>query len=254
MERRKALVFDIMGELAHFRAYYTNASSISYAFPPRTAIVGIIASILGFERDSYYKILSPQNCDVSISILNPIRKYIQSINYVRTKADEDHFKTFDFAVLIYLERKINTYPISIELVVPEKDFLKYRVYFSTKNEKIYKDLKERLEQSRFFYPVYLGITEFLADVEYIGEFAIEEAIKGKKIQSVIPQELFDEIEFEENLSLIVEKMPFHFIMENGFRKISKVKKFIFEKNCKGIPLRNFKKIVSVNNENIVWME
>ncbi|BBB31814.1 CRISPR-associated protein Cas5 [Thermotomaculum hydrothermale] len=253
MEQKRALVFDITGELAHFRAYYTNSSSISYGFPPRTVIVGIIASILGFERDSYYEKLSPENCNVSVSILNPIKKYIQSINYVRTKPDEDNFKSFNNAVQSYLEGKINTYPVSIEFVLPEDDLIKYRIYFTSKNE-IYKKLKTKLEENKTYYPIYLGITELLADVDYIGEFHIEKPIENKGIKSVIPEKIFPDIEFKENLSLIVEKMPFNFEIENGFRKISAVKKFIYEKNAKEIPIKNLNEAISINGENIIWIE
>ena len=48
------LVFDISGKFAHFRKYYTNSSSLTYLVPPRTSIYGLIAGILGLERDSYY--------------------------------------------------------------------------------------------------------------------------------------------------------------------------------------------------------
>ncbi|MCB5267201.1 MAG: CRISPR-associated protein Cas5, partial [Candidatus Cloacimonetes bacterium] len=36
----------LSGNLAHFRKFYTNASSLSYTIPPRTAICGLVASIL----------------------------------------------------------------------------------------------------------------------------------------------------------------------------------------------------------------
>jgi len=250
----KALAFDIIGELAHFRAYYTNSSSISYGFPPRTAIIGMIASILGRERDSYYDDLSPSNSKISVSLLTPIRKYIQSVNYVRTKLEDDKFNTFSNAVQVYLERKINTYPVSVEFVVPEDDLIKYRTYFSSTNEKIYKRLEEFLEEGKSSYSIYFGITEFLADINYIDEFDIRKPIKNKGIKSVIPEDFLEEIEFEGGLSLVVEKMPLHFKLENGFRKIFAVKKYVYERNAKEIPFKRLEKVVSINGENIVWME
>ncbi len=133
----KTIVFDIKGEMAHFRAYYTNTSSLSYGFPPRTVVEGIIGAMLGFERDSYYDILSPKRCNISVSIKKPFRKVIQSVNYVRTKPDEDNFNKFNNAVDSYLKRNINTYPVSLEILLPLNDFLKYRVYFHTKEKDLY---------------------------------------------------------------------------------------------------------------------
>lgn len=250
----KALVFDLLGEIAHFRAYYTNASSISYGFPPRTALEGFIGAILGFERDSYYDDLSPEKCKFSVSIKNPIRKSIYSINYVRTKPDEDNFNSFENAVNSYLKRNINTYPISIEIVLPIEDILRYRVYFYSTDKDLFKNLKEKLENSKTHYSVYLGITEFLADIDFVGEFEIKNPDKSRGVVSVLSEKFFDNIEFKEDISIILEKMPIHFTVHNGFRKILGVKKYIYEKNCKGIPVKDYRGVYSINGENIVWME
>ncbi|MCS7245973.1 MAG: CRISPR-associated protein Cas5, partial [candidate division WOR-3 bacterium] len=43
--------FELKGKFAHFRAFYSNATAISYYFPPRTTLVGLVAGILGRERD-----------------------------------------------------------------------------------------------------------------------------------------------------------------------------------------------------------
>ena len=250
----KAIVFDISGEIAHFRAYYTNTSSLSYGFPPRTVVEGIIGAILGFERDSYYDILSPEHCNISVSIKKPFRKVIQSVNYVRTKPDEDNFNKFNNAVDSYLKRNINTYPVSLEILLPLKDFLKYRVYFHTKEKDLYDSIKTKLNKGETFYSVYLGITEFLADIDFLDEFEIKTPNKDKGVISVVSEEHFKNIQLAESISLILEKMPVHFVKEDGVRKIAGIKKYVYEKNCKEIPLKDYKKVYSVNNENIVWME
>ena len=256
----KAIVFDISGEMAHFRAYYTNTSSLSYGFPPRTVVEGIIGAILGLERDSYYDILSPEHCNISVSIKKPFRKIIQSVNYVRTKPDEDNFNKFSNTVDSYLKRNINTYPVSLEILLPLNDSLKYRVYLHAKKEdlndsiKIHDSIKNKLNKGKTFYSVYLGITEFLADIKFIDEFEIKTPNKDKGVISVVPEEHFEDIQLAESISLIVEKMPVHFVKEGGVRKIEGVKKYVYEKNCKEIPLKDYREVYSINNENIVWME
>jgi len=252
----RALVFDITGYMAHFRTFYTNSSSVSYAFPPRTAIIGIVAAILGYKRDSYYEILSPENCKVSLTIVNPIRKFLQTVNYVRTKPDEDNFGNFRNALQAYLERKISTYQVGIEFVVPLKGELRYRIYFTTEDKELYDKLREYLEKGKTHYSVYLGLTELLADLEYVGEFPVEEPIKDRGIKSVIPVEeesFIERIDFSKPVSLVLERMPYHFKVEDGFRKLVKTKKFIYERLSREIPLTDYEGVVSINGENVIWM-
>ncbi len=248
-----ALVFDLTGYMAHFRTFYTNSSSVSYGFPPRTAVIGIIAAILGRERDDYYELLSPENCQVSVSVINPVREFLQTVNYVRTKPDDDNFKNFKNALRAYLERKINTYQVGIEFVVPLKGELRYRIYFTSKDKELYDKLKRYLEEGKTHYPVYLGMTELLADIEYVGEFPVEEPIKEKGVKSVIPEEYFEKIDFSAPLSLLLERMPYHFKLEGNLRKLIKIKKFIYERMSREIPLTDYGGVVSIRGENMIWM-
>lgn len=62
----KIIIFELWGKFAHFRKFYTNSSSLSYSVPPRTTIEGIIAAILGYERDSYYEKFNPDNLYVAV--------------------------------------------------------------------------------------------------------------------------------------------------------------------------------------------
>ncbi len=249
----KALVFDLKGPLAHFRTFYTNSSSVSYSFPPRTVLIGIIASILGYERDTYYEVLSPDNCKLSVSLITPVRKFIQTVNYIRTKPDEDGFGSFKKTIQTYLERSIITYQVGIEFVVPVNGEIRYRVYFTSGDSELYAKLKNFLEKGKTYYPIYLGLTELLAEFEYMGEFPVSKPLENKGVKSVIPEEYFDFIDFSRPLSFLLEKMPYHFSLEGNFRKLSKVKKFIYERNCKEIILTDYKSVVSINGENVIWM-
>jgi CRISPR-associated protein Cas5h len=51
----KVLVFDIWSDYAHFRRGYTTTSPLTYPFPTRTALTGIVAAILGLEIDQGYR-------------------------------------------------------------------------------------------------------------------------------------------------------------------------------------------------------
>jgi len=220
-EPSKILVFDIIGPMAHFRNIQTNSSSISYSFPPPTTSIGIIASILGYKRDTYYDDLAPENIFFSLSILTKFRKIIQTINY-----------------RFYEEPGYTQIPVEIIVPKNEDDFyLNYRVYFSIKDLEIYRKLLQRLMKNSSYYPIYMGISEFIAHIRYIGEFEIQkinEKIDTIQIGSVINGIELENMEIPSNGSFFVE------IMRRSFkanRIPTKLMKIIYT-DAKEIELNN----------------
>ena len=93
-----ACVFDISGRYAIFRKSYTTTSSISFPFPPPTAVAGIIGAILGIvpnahrsaECADYWNEMGGTR--VAIGINRPIKWYRTGINFTNTKSNKtsDH--------------------------------------------------------------------------------------------------------------------------------------------------------------------
>ncbi|MHA1755739.1 MAG: type I-B CRISPR-associated protein Cas5b [Promethearchaeota archaeon] len=196
-EPEKILVFDILGPMAHFKNIQTNSSSLSYYFPPPTVVMGIIAAILGYKKDSYYENFSPANIFLAVSVRGGIRKIIQVVNYSH---DEGGYTQIPLEILIPLEQ--NNYEIA------------YRIYFSTRDTKIYKCLKELLEKDSFHYPVYLGISEFIASIKYVGEYTINKKntlpSKELTISSTINGEELRNFDLTSIKSLFIEIMRKYF--------------------------------------------
>lgn len=256
----KLLIFDINGLMAHFRKFYTNSSSLSYTFPPRTVITGLIAGMLGRERDKYYEELSCKKCKIAISVRTPVRKIMQTINYVRTKS------------LGELNLSAGHTQIPLEIILPLKDsgMLKYRIYFYHTDD-IFWEFKCVLEKNKFIYPPYLGISEFIAEIKFI-DFIKQNNIK--KLTSSLPIEIVSVVNisqvakggliFEPNsgetLQYIKERMPLEF---DSNRKLKKGTSFIYEKNLNKAKLKikdNYYRIDYCDPvkgrvvENIVFME
>lgn len=243
------LIFDLKGPFAHFRKYFTNSSSLSYSFPPRTVITGLVAGLLGYERDTYYKNFDDSECKVAISIKTPIRKIMQTMNYTNTKG-----YTMDSILLGKMEHT----PIPLEIVRPLNNYdIVYRIYFQ--HEKIHQEFKERLEQQRFFYPPYLGITEFLAEIEFIdeGELSDPQKYTDVKLNCVCRKNAIEDrgLKFEDdNSQYLIEKMPADF-SEN--RDITRSEQYIFEKSGKDLNVSLnepfYKVTYKKNNDNITFM-
>lgn len=255
----KVLVFNLMGSMAHFRAYYTNSSSLSYGFPPRTAIIGIISAILGYERDSYYEKFSIDNCKIALSVKSPIRKLIQTVNYVRTK-EEDGFGSYERAIKAYLNAEIQTYQTPLEIILPDSlTELRYRVYFWHKdeNKEIFNSLKDKLKNSKSHFSISFGISEFLAWYEYIGEEEVRGPVSSA-VSSTISESFFDQIDFPGSVgsSILVEKMPLELEYDEHekTRKLKSQMRFVYDKNGKSIKFKNLKDVFHVSGDNIVFME
>lgn len=226
----KIVIFDLVGSLGHFRRFYTNSSSLTYTFPPRTAVVGLIAGILGYERDTYYELFNTQNCRIAVSIKEPVRKLVQTVNYIMTKSIKD------------VTGSAGHTQIPIEFLLPTKDVLRYRVYFYHRDEEIFNSFLDNLQSGYFEYPAYLGITECIANFVFIGLCSNSslklnscDNIKNKifEISSVIPISKIEGIaEIKEGLQYMKEdKVPVEF---DTNRRITKVDSYLYELNCRNL--------------------
>lgn len=81
--------FDVCGKLAHFRKYYANNTAFTYSMPPRTTVMGMLAAVAGYERDSYYERLVSEHLRVGIRLLNPVKKTFHRLNFLSIKSRGD---------------------------------------------------------------------------------------------------------------------------------------------------------------------
>jgi len=210
----KVLVFDVSSDYAHFRKPYTTTSSLTYSVPPRTAVIGLLGNILGiqsggFGRSTQSGYFEKRKLGTGIRIIYPIRKTTFNLKYLHTKNG-------------------GSILVPVECVVSPK----YRIYVAG-NDKLLSDLKNKLENHETFFTPYLGISEFIASINYIGEFEGEEVKSEVFLDSVAY--MFDEgeVRFENGLNLFRET---HAITMNDDRMVQQYSEVVYEKNCKKIPL------------------
>ncbi len=226
------LIFDLVGYFAHFRRFYSTTSSLSYAFPPRTTVSGIVAAILGLDRDSYYEIFSSERARISVRLMTSVRRITQTVNYLHTKKEGNLFKKF---MGMHEPTQIPTEILASEDFSP----LRYRIYFSHKEEEFNKELRKRLEERRTYYPIYLGTAFNSGFIDYVGvreAFMIENKNKDLcNIGTVIPKSSVEEIVPHEGLRIYLEeRVPADFFQG---RKIKRVEDYIYEGRGRAIPVR-----------------
>ncbi|MBB6450968.1 CRISPR-associated protein Cas5h [Geomicrobium halophilum] len=153
------LVFDLKGPIAQFKKFDTNSSSLSYIAPPRTVIAGLLAGILGYEKDSHYELFNPENADIAISVVGWPRKIIQTVNYMFVKNKTD----------VNLSKGRTQIPVEFLFPPLEQHELTYRIFFRHADPALQNDLKQRLKNQTYVYPPYLGLTEMLGKLCWIEE-------------------------------------------------------------------------------------
>lgn len=210
------LVFDISGKFAHFRKFYTNVSSLTYFIPPKTTIAGLLASILEIGRNEYYEMFSDENFKISISVLSPLKKHMENINYMREK-DKGGRK-----------------PTQYELLMSEKNHIKYRLFFWHKDKELMKKIKHKLKDEKTGFGTYLGQKQFLCNIKFVAH--INKEIKHlSNFEGTI--DTFSEVnnilgspkkvEENEDLEYVRERIPTSF---NNKREIKRLKDVLVEIN------------------------
>lgn len=234
------LVFDIKGRFAHFRKFYTNSSSLSYLLPPRTTLMGIVAAILGLERDSYYEILSSENLDITARIMFKPRKIMQTLNYMKIESPKEIFKAK------------NHTQVPFEVIASQEKNVVYRVYLSHRDKAIYEKIKNNVIFGKSEYPLYFGAAPFSANIEYIGEYAGEIIEKEASILTPINKDLIEKIYFgDNNLILARERMPRDF---DNDRMIKDAATYIYDEMGSAIKVKLKTSIVRLQTgEEILFM-
>lgn len=233
----KCLVFDIWGDFAHYRKFYTTSSPLTFSFPPRTAIAGMISAIIGLDKNEYLKFFSKDEAHIGVRIINPVKKTRVSYNLIDTKTAK------------MMSKIVNRTQVTFELL---KD-CKYRIYFNHENSNIYEKLKEFLENHDSYYTPCLGLSEYLANFEFVGEFNLQgkENLESVEINSVIPfkeEEL--KVDFQFGKEYFKDTLPNEM---NENREVTEYAKIIYERN--GRPIKcNMKKYYEFQeDEKIVFL-
>lgn len=263
----KMLIFDIKGPFAHFRKYYTNSSSLSYIFPPRTVVTGLLAGLLGYPNERsksaniYYEIFNSEKCKVTVALLTRIKKFMQTVNYLAT---DDFPKTSQQLLIKLMNGKIGHTQIPLEILMSESETIQelcYRIYFYHHGTDIYSELKNRLLENKFVYPPYLGISEFLASIKYIAEGEVERNnIDTLEIKTVCRLDYVEPIFEGNNLQYLIEKMPTGFLND---RTPLKPENYIFDMKNRFVKVKlknnddsyavSYSDKGSAINENIMFM-
>jgi CRISPR-associated protein Cas5h len=211
------LVFDVWSEYAHFRKFFTTTSPLTFSLPPRTALCGLMGAILGFPKESYLGKFQRKDARFAVRLLNPVKKVRFSENLI----DTESIKTMNVI-------KQHT-RIKFEFL---KD-AKFRIYFSHSDPELYSTAREMISNHKCVYTPCLGISEHIANFNYIGEYPVKkiEKLAEVSLDSVIPKDQISKIQFESGKEYMTETLPNEMTED---RIVNDYQQFMFERNCKPI--------------------
>ena len=246
----KILVFDLKSSYAHFRKFYTTSSPLTFSFPPRTALQGIVGAILGYSKDEYMEKL--KNAQFSLSLIKSIEKIRIPLNFIDTK---DAPAIWLGKLRVYnlgLQPKRGHTQIRLEVVKEAS----YRVYFFHPASEVMTMLARSIKVHKCTYTPYLGIANFIADFHLIGECEAS-VIKSNgvtvEINSVVR---LDEHVGEEFLALEEGKIYFKERMPIQLKKDRTPERYgvyLFEPTGKSIKVKVMEYVKVEDMGNIVWI-
>ncbi len=233
----EVLSFDVCGKMAHFRKYYANNTAFSYSLPPRTTVMGILAAILGYERDSYYEALSSVHLRVGIRILQPIKKNFHRLNFLSIKSMGDALEgTGDFTGA---DGRIQT-PFEIVTGLHlGTDLVQYRFFLAAgaNDNGEFEKIKNSVLHLQQKFNVTLGTASFTAWIQNSLLTDHVEAMIGNgfiPLHAAIPSSAIENLNFpqEDDNFLEEELLPADFV-GNRNRELGKLVRVIFSTH--GIP-------------------
>ncbi len=176
IQTETALVVDVWSDYAHFRKPYTNSSPLTFPFPPRTAAAGMIAAIIGLGKEEYLEHFTRDRAHLAVAI--PFSEK----GIMKTRIPENYIDTKSSDKMCGIRNRTQ---INLEVIYRPH----YRIFVQLKESDLLDRLRQNLEQHHSVYTPYLGISEFIAEYAFVGEFsceAIQDAAAPLPIASVVP--------------------------------------------------------------------
>lgn len=171
----KVISFDIQGKFAHFRKYYGNNTALTYTIPPRTTIIGMLASIMGDQKGSYYEKYSHENILIGVRVLTPVKKSFHRLNLLSIKSKDDFSGSGG---------RIQT---PFEVVTPTnlvESSISYRIYVGLQQGSLFEQVTSTLFSGKYKYSLSLGPANFLASIARVSQYNVADIldIKGNWVE------------------------------------------------------------------------
>jgi CRISPR-associated protein Cas5h len=232
----RCLSFTVRGPWGHFRRIEGNIVKQTYRIIPRTTVAGLLAAVLGIERDGYYDLFGTDNSAVAIEPVREIRTVNMPMNTLSTA--DGNLQTLNSYGKISVRlpdpttlRQQHNYEV---LVDPA-----YRIDIALADEQWYTKLRETLAAGESHYVPSLGLSEHLADIEYHGEFDIESGPQQDTIEvdSAVPNAV-DDVVLDAGTRCQIEESPAFMEADSGGRTTTGFTNYAYNPDAESLEVSN----------------
>lgn len=230
----KVIAFDLWGDYAHFRKHYTTTSPLTFSIPPRTTMCGFLSGIIGLDKTEYLRFFSEKDASIGVQLLADVKKVTLAENLIDTKKAGKHMNQIKQRTQIRFELLKNP---------------KYRIFVNHKDAQIYLKLKEMLQSHKAVYTPCLGLSELLANFEFIGEYSFDlvENTSEVDVLTALPKKNVVNLTFLDDYEYISETLPRNMLPD---RSVTEYTPVIFERKTRPVKaqVNNF---VRLENDEVI---
>lgn len=253
----QCLSFTISSSWGHFKRVGRTTTKQTYRIPPRTTVAGMLAAIVGMDRDSYYHIFNDDNSAIAVTPLSDLRTINIPTVGLGTDPHQDvastagnHWSTYTVTYHdTTKDRQLHAYEV---LADPE-----YRIDVAVEDESFYKTLRNRLQEGTAVYPPSLGKSEYLATIEDVETNQNPSRVKLDNtisIDSVVPGSLSDTVP-QAGVTYGVERSPAVMEQAGAGRRTTRFDDYIYTKEAgQQVEVRSEQDVtpVSVGSRTVVF--
>lgn len=201
----RCLSLTVRGPWGHFRRIEGNIVKQTYRIIPRTTVVGLLAAVVGIDRNGYYDLFAPDKSAVAIEPVREIRTINMPMNTLSTASENLQSLNGRGKISVKLPdpttlRQQHNYEVLVEPA--------YRIDISLGNDEWYTTLREMLEAGKSQYVPSLGLSEHLAEIEYHGEFDADTGPQSESVavDSAVPNAV-DDVVLDAGTRCQIEESP-----------------------------------------------
>jgi CRISPR-associated protein Cas5h len=232
----RCLSFTVSGPWGHFRRIEGNVVKQTYRIMPRTTVAGLLAAVLGIERDGYYDLFGPEVSAVAIEPASELRTVNMPVNALSTAAGDMESLNPRGKISVKLPdpthlRQQHNYEVLVEPA--------YRIDVALADENRYHELREMLRTGRSHYVPSLGLSEYLAEINYHGEFAVEDGPTGTDadVDSAVPDAV-DDVVVEPGSRCQIESSPAFMTTDEGGRTTTAFTSYTYNPDGESLRVRS----------------
>lgn len=231
------LSFKIKGKLAHFRKYYANNTAFSFTIPPRTTLMGIVAAVMGWPRDSYYDKLSSAHIRFGIRVLSPLKKSFHRLNLLSIKSLGDMSKKLSSDFRGEGGRIQTPFEIVSGWNISQDEVM-YQVFIAPheSGKETFEILKDHFTTKQSVFNITLGTANFTASIYDIiainSNHILEEQTSDYVLMhSAIPSRLVEDLKFDkekfDSYNFVEEDMLPGDFLSDGNREVKSMNRVLF---------------------------